>query len=364
MKGKLTIIAIGVLLMAGPARAGKDYTFDKTQSFDAAGIRKIDIDMPAGDIKISKSQTDLVEVVFKNEVYAATKEEAREFNDDCRYEAKVSGDMIQITVDLPRSHEGKKGLLHRLLTGDWDDDAHFYLSVSIPDGKVVQLNSSSADLEVTRLKLDLDVRGSSSDVNLEGTEGSVNCDLSSGDVDIFNHKGQISIDGRSSDIHVDGLDGDISMRTSSGDGRVFDVSGSVEAYSSSGDWRINNLGKDLELRTSSGDIYVDGVGGSVRAEATSGDIRLNALSAQQGDFDVESVSGDVFLEVNPQFEGQLSLRTSSGDIDCALSAEIENLSDTRLVGNVGRGDGITAANVPLPTLPEGCARDYGYFSLD
>lgn len=339
MKKELLLVAIGVMLTAGAARAGKSYTFDKTENFDAAGINRIDIDMPAGDIKISRSQSDQIEVVFKNEVYAGSESEAGDFNEDCEYKAEVSGDALQITVDLPRTRDGRKGLLHRILTGDWDNNTNFYLWVSVPDGRVVDLNSSSADLEVSHLRLDLDVRGSSSDVSLEGTEGSVNCDLSSGDADVFDHKGHISIEGRSSDIRVDGLNGDISMRTSSGDGHIFDVTGSVEAYSSSGDWRVNNVGNDLDVRTSSGDIYVDGVAGSVRAEASSGDIRLNALSAEQGDFDIESVSGDVTVEISPQFTGQLSLRTSSGDIDCAVSAEIETLSDSRLEGSVGDGNG-------------------------
>jgi hypothetical protein len=339
MKRKLSIVAVGVLLLSATAGAGRDFTFDKTVDFDAAGIARIDIDMPAGDIKISRSQTDRIEVVFKNEIFAGNKSEAEEFNEECEYKAEASGDMIKITVDLPGHPGNSKGLLHRLLTGDWEDNVHFYLWVSVPDGKVIELNSSSADLEVSQLKLDLNVRGSSSDITLKGTEGNVTCDLSSGDADVFDHKGQINIDGRSSDIQVDGLDGDISMRTSSGDGRIFDATGSVEAYSSSGDWRINNVGKDLDVRTSSGDIYVDGVAGSVRAEASSGDIRLNALSAKQGDFDVESVSGDVSVEINPRFGGRLSLRTSSGSINCAVSADIETLSDSRLVGNVGEGSG-------------------------
>ncbi len=339
MKTLSLAFAIAFLLIAGTAQADKEYSFDKKETFDGSRIDMIRIDMPSGDIKLSRSQTSEIEVSFKNEIYAGSEKEAEKINDECVYKAEISNDEVLITVDLPRHRGSGKNILKRLITGDWNDDIDFYLRVSIPDGKTVDVISSSADMEVSQLKLDLDVRGSSSDIELRATEGNIKCDLSSGDVDVFDHAGNISIEGRSSDIRIDGLKGDVNLRTSSGDGRLSYITGSMMVYSSSGDWRINDVGGDLDLRTSSGDIYVKIVAGSVRAKASSGDIRLNILTVIDGDFDIESVSDDVTVEINPEFEGRLSLRTSSGDINSRVSADIETLSDSRLVASMGEGKG-------------------------
>jgi DUF4097 and DUF4098 domain-containing protein YvlB len=339
MKGLSLAAAIAILLTASPAQADREYSFDKKESFDGSNIDMIRIDMPSGQIKLSRSQTSEIEVSFKNEIYARDEKEAEKINDKCNYKAEISDGDVLITVDLPRRSGSRKNIFKRIITGDWKEDINFYLRVAIPDGKTIDLISSSADLEVSQLRLNLDVRASSSDIKLQATDGDISCDLSSGDLDAFDHTGSLSVEGRSSDIRIDGLKGDIDLRTSSGDGRLFEITGSATVYSSSGDWRINNVGGDLDIRTSSGDIYVNGVSGSVRAEASSGDIRLNMLTATQGDFDIESGSGDVNVEINPDFEGRLSLRTSSGDINSRISADIETLSDSRLVASVGEGNG-------------------------
>ncbi|GAG06162.1 unnamed protein product, partial [marine sediment metagenome] len=205
MKGLSLTFAIAFLLIASPALADKEYSFDKKESFDGSNIDMIRIDMPSGDIKLSRSQTNQIEVSFKNEIYARDKKAAERINDECVYKAETSDGEVLITVDLPRRRGSGKSIFKRIITGDWKEDINFYLRVSIPDGKTVDLISSSADLEVSQLRLDLDVRASSSDIKLQATDGNVSCDLSSGDVDVFDHTGNLSIEGKSSDIRIDGL---------------------------------------------------------------------------------------------------------------------------------------------------------------
>jgi len=326
-----------VTLMA-TAKADREYSFDKNQSFDANAITTIDVDMSSGDIKVERTSGNEIKVEYKNVIVAGDKDEAETINGKCDYDGRLNGDVLDIRVERPRRGKNRD-FLDRLFSGNWDDGIHMYLRIIVPDGKSMTIRASSADVEAEGVKINLDIRGSSSDIALKNVEGELICDLSSGDVDVFGHTGNIRINGKSSDVHIDALKGDLDIRTSSGDGKIDGVKGSVIMEASSGDSRIYNIDGDLDVHTSSGDIYADGVSGSLRAESSSGDIRLSALSAAEGDFDIESVSGDVTMEISPEFSGRLSLRSSSGDINSRLAADIQSLSDSRLAGNIGNGKG-------------------------
>jgi hypothetical protein len=337
--GKIVAFALTLaMLVAAPVFADREYSYDEQDSFDAGKIGAIKIDMPRGEIELLKSSSDQIEIDFKNVIFADDQEDADDINRDCVYKTEVVGDRLIITIDLPR-HAHRRSVLKRLLSGDWDDEINSYLRVKIPDGKDVEVKSSSADIEVSELAVNLYVWASSTDVRMRDTDGEISFDLSSGDVDIIRHKGEVNVKGNSSDLDFEAIEGDIDVRTSSGDGSVNGIKGSMSVYASSGDYKFYDIEGDLDVRTSSGDVYATGVAGSVRAQSSSGDIRLKELTAKEGDFDIESSSGDVTLEVTDSFEGSISLKSNSGSVNSRLSGEIESLSESRLRGSMGNGNG-------------------------
>lgn len=337
--GKTKILAIFlVALMVSPAMADREYSYTENDTFDGDQISTIKIDMPSGDIELTRSTSNQIEIDLKKVIYAESQDDADDINEDFLYKAEVTGDRLTVKVDFPRYRE-RKGVIRRLLSGDWDDEINSYLRIKIPDGKIVEVKSSSADIEVSGLTADLDVWASSTDVRMKNTDGEASFDLSSGDVDIIHHKGNVNLKGNSSDLDFEAVEGDVDVRTSSGDGNLDNVKGSVSVYASSGDYKLYNIEGKLDIRTSSGDIYATGVSGSIRAESSSGDIRLKELTAKEGDFDIESSSGDVTLEVTDDFEGSIYLRSNSGSINSRLSGDIESLSESKLRGSIGNGNG-------------------------
>ncbi len=336
---KLTAItAVLLIAFATLASAEREFSFKSQDSFDGDKISFLKLDIARGDIEIIKSKSNEIIIDYKNVVFADDKDDAADINDDCTYTAEVDGDKLMITIDVPR-YTQRKSVFKRLLSGDWDDKINVYLRVQVPDGKDIELKSSSADLEVSDLNLNLDVWGSSSDIKIKNTSGNLRCDLSSGDVDIGHHKGDVYIKGNSSDLDFETIDGNVDARTSSGDGRFIGVTGKVSIYSSSGDYKLYDIGGDLDIRTSSGDIYGNGLSGSIIAESSSGDIRLSEMTSTDGDFDVDSNSGDVILEITDDFAGRISLKSSSGTIKSGLSGNIDYLTDSRVRGDVGNGSG-------------------------
>ena len=344
MKTKLLLTLILVMIFSVSALADTEYSFRESKEFESAGISKVNIDISKGDVELRKSTSSKIEIDLKYEIYADDKEDAEDVKNDCEFEVESRNGEIDINVELTKYHK-KKDTLSKIFSGSWNDGLKAYLLVKIPDGLKVYMKSSSADLEASDLRVEIEIDGSSSDVKLKDIEGVFKADLSSGDVDIYSHIGNISVDGNSSDIRIESAKGNVTLETSSGDGYINDIEGSVDVRANSGDYRLSEITDDLDIKTSSGDIYLDNAGGSVRAVCSSGDIRLRELSSKEGDFDISTTSGDVFLSVSPDFSGYFSLKSTSGSIN----SRIDELEDRRsrkrrssrpmVEGSVGSGNG-------------------------
>jgi hypothetical protein len=335
----VTLVALITVFTAVAAYADREFTFNKNDNFDGAAVSSIKIDMPYGDIAIVKSTSDKIEILLKNSIIAHDQSEADQINNDFHFSAKLDGNKLLITLDEPRNQNHSRGLVNRLMSGNWSDDISPALKVAIPDKKTFEINSASADIQASDVAIDLTVESSSSDVSLENTTGDVDCNISSGDVEITGHRGAIQVDGNSSDLKIVDIEGNVDAQTSSGDTEIDKVKGAVRVSTSSGDNRINDIIGNLDVSSSSGDIVVSSVSGSVRADAVSGDIRLGSLSNIEGDFDVESVSGDIDIEVTNEFKGQVMLRSVSGTVNCHLSGDLRASTNSEINSNIGNGKG-------------------------
>jgi len=351
MKQIIILAAITTLLSAGVAFADRDYSFNKEDSFDGAAVKSILVDMPYGEINLVKAPGDKINVRLKNSILARDQAEADEINRDFEYKAELAGSRLTISVDPPRHTRHHKGIITRIIEGDWDENYYPALKVSVPDGKVIEIHTSSADINGNDFSSDLEIKSASSDITFDNTIGRFSCEISSGDVELMGHKGPTSIKGISSSIRLGDIEGDIDARTSSGDINVDRITGSVTASTVSGDDRVNDIKGDLNVSSSSGDIEVTSVSGSVRAGAVSGDVRLTNLTAEEGDFDVESVSGDISMEVSSNFRGEMRVNSVSGDVDSRLKSRVvineddENYSHSDIRGTVGDRQGKGRLNV-------------------
>lgn len=335
---RFAIIAFMTLTAAGSSLA-KEYTFPKEESFDGKGITSIKIDVPYGEIAIAKSNSESIDVFFKNTVYAGDQKEADELNRESEYKAKVVGSRLIISFDAPHGESITRSVLRGIARGKWSQDFYPMLKVSIPDGKSVDVASASAPIDASDVTIDLSIKTASSDVNLENTKGKIEIDNSSGDINVLGHVGPVSMKASSSNIRIADVVGDVDAYTASGDSNIDKVKGSLKTRSTSGDNSIYDVDGDLDVGTASGDVIVKGVKGSVRASSVSGDVDLKGLSAADGIYSIETVSGDVSLGIDPKFQGKFTFRTTSGGIRSHLEVEGETRSDNYMTGRIGQGNG-------------------------
>ena len=140
----------------------------------------------------------------------------------------------------------------------------------------------------------------------------LNIDLSSADLEVKNMTGNVTVDVSSGDITV-GTTGRIDIETSSGDVNVVTGKGG-RIDVSSGDTRVDLTSRnfdELVIESSSGDVLIniaDGAGIDFELDASSGTIAIN-----YGGFAVAESEGRIVVSVNGGGK-RVRVDTSSGDI--------------------------------------------------
>jgi len=120
----------------------------------------------------------------------------------------------------------------------------------------------------------------------------------------------------SADVDVSGIDGDVEIRTTSGDIDLDDIGGRLTLETLSGDIRSGGRSGPARVTTMSGDISLRGVRDDVNVHTTSGDVMLGMDRAAR--VEVESISGSITFDGSTTDDARLQLTTHSGDVTLRL----------------------------------------------
>ena len=120
----------------------------------------------------------------------------------------------------------------------------------------------------------------------------------------------------SADVDISGIDGDVEIRTTSGDISLDDIGGRLTLETLSGDVRLGGRSGPARVTTMSGDITMRGVRDDAHVHTTSGDVILGMERAAR--VDVESISGDVTFDGSTTDDARLQVTTHSGDVTLRL----------------------------------------------
>jgi hypothetical protein len=145
---------------------------------------------------------------------------------------------------------------------------------------------------------DLDLSGSSTQVDVGGELGSVKVKTASGDVRLDVVGDELEVRTASGGISVDTIGADASLATVSGDLRVQQVEAPLTARTVSGDLTLGTIREAVSLATTSGDVEIKSVaGGDVRVQTVSGDVRVGIAPGTRTWVDAASVSGRLESEL-------------------------------------------------------------------
>ena len=217
-----------------------------------------------------------------------------------RLEVSERGDRVTIEVIYKQGNSNR---------GSWRDDGT-ELVIAVPEGSSVEVDATSADIDVRAVRGRLSLSSVSGDVEAEVFNGDVEARSTSGDVTVAGHfeAGEASLESTSGDVNASALAGSLRARSTSGDVEIFE----------------SQLVR-LSVGVVSGDIDVDG--------ATLGD----------ADIDAEAVSGDIEITLSRDFSGRVDVTTLNGSIDNCFGPKPQRTSKygpgRELNFNQGEGKG-------------------------
>jgi len=244
---------IGVLASLGIASGAYAdncrHSADRTATVDTTGASKIVIATGAGDLKV-RGQTGQSSLQANGKACASQEDLLNEIQIETRRE----GNTIYFKTLMPTLVDASL-LFNRYATLD--------LTIVIPDSIAIELEDSSGDLQLSKVK------------------SAIVAD-SSGEIDIEDIGGDLEVTDSSGDIEIERVAGNLKVEDSSGDMELENIQGTVEIpVDSSGDINIAQAGSVLIHRDSSGEIVIRRVNHDVRIDSDS-----------SGDIDVEEVAGN------------------------------------------------------------------------
>ena len=167
----------------------------------------------------------------------------------------------------------------------------------------------------------LDLRGSDTDVRVEGTTGEVNIDIHDGDVFVRGGSGRVSI--RTDDGEIDAQDLNGRIRLSSMDGDVFLSGGAGDIEVDATDGAITLL--DIEATT-------------VVANTVDGDIWFDGVLEPRGSYRLSTHDGDITVQIPEDTDAQVRLARHDGEIMTDFPMTVQSWpAGRRLEFNLGGG---------------------------
>jgi hypothetical protein len=274
----VTLICVFVLFFSLVAQE-KAETLEKTFSIDGSQPVFLEFKDVDGNLKLSGSEGNLVQVKVKKEVDTKDLKRAAKLLRETEIEFSQNGNSISIEVKYPKI----KGVFF------WLRD---YERVKVSTEIVLPLKSN------------------------------LRCTLVDG-----------SISGEK-------VQGEMNLKTVDGTIRLTDAEGTIQAKTVHGRIILKNIKGKVDANTTDGDITLSGRIKALSLETTDGDITAEVMSQSQMEADwlVKTTDGDVDFYMAPDFSADFLLQTDDGHIDCHLPLTFtETISEKKLSGKIGQG---------------------------
>jgi DUF4097 and DUF4098 domain-containing protein YvlB len=297
-------------------------TLEKTFVVDGPAV--LDLEAEFGDVTVTGSEGDEVQVIAELSLWGADEEDARR-----QVDVQMTQDGNRVNVRVVRPEWTYVGFAST--RGPRVD-----FEIRVPSETSLQLVTSSGDLTVSSVTGTAKLETSFGNIEVEAVSGPVSAQSDSGDITFIglSHAGDLEVETNfgqlvlrditahsltarsdSGDVQVDGviLDGALDLRTNFGSVTVRDVAAErLTARSDSGDIQVEDATLDgpLDLETNFGKVTANGVRAtSYRLKSDSGGLTLDGC---RGPLDLQTNFGDI--EVKNATEATPTLKTDSGRI--------------------------------------------------
>jgi DUF4097 and DUF4098 domain-containing protein YvlB len=157
---------------------------------------------------------------------------------------------------------------------------------------------AQVDYELTvPISMDIDIRGTFVNADIDGSEGEVRVFTTQGDIDVRGGRGFIQLETVNGRVNLEEADGNIEVQSTNGRVTVTGASGEIAATSVNGRVTLQGIeSSDVRAETTSGGVYFDGTivdGGRYTLNTHSGDVVVAMQEGVNATFGVSTFSGNL-----------------------------------------------------------------------
>ncbi len=306
-----------------------------TQSQAIPANASIEIDNSRGDVSVNAGTEPQILVQAHQVAYANSDDEAQKIFDAEKAAVTVSGGAVLVKANA-------------------NDHGRVNLSVTVPAGARVTVNSTHGDVTATGLNAGLTISASHGDARASGITGPVVAHFGGNKHDFAVHdvNGNVTADGNYGDFTLSGIKGSIAFNGDIfGDTHIEDVTGSVSLRTSVTNIDLASLPGDLTL--DSDNLHLNQATGTVRVTTRSKDVDLNQIYgdiyvenragtvsiAPAGAYgiDARNGKGDVEITLPPNGAGSVEGHTRNGDIVTEFGLAVTGDQNKTVTGRIGAG---------------------------
>lgn len=260
----------------------------KTIKVDAEKPISLKVNNAAGNITVTGSDVETIQVKAIKTAYDSTQARADEEVKGVKYTVEQNGNAVTLKYELPKS----VNFNNKVNTIDF--------IITVPNETAVNVDTSFGE------------------VNVFGTKGNVIIANDFGDVAAQNIEGALSVDSNSGKINATSIKAsneEINLHTDFGSVSLEKINAkNITAQSNSGTIQLNDVRATGDIFTKSdfGDIkYENGSGASLDVESNSGKVSLTKLNITK-ELKINNDFGE--LELEQAIAGSYNLHTNSGSI--------------------------------------------------
>ena len=359
------LVCAGILLTfwwwrdsAGDALAGfrffyiADTHVEETveETFAVDGPAVLDLNGEIGDVRVTGSAADEVQVIARLSLWGEDEQDARR-----QVRVETAQEENRITVRVERQRLAYVGVGR---TGSSRVD----FEIQVPYETALRLATSSGDLTVSEITGTVELDTDFGDIRAEQVRGAVSARSGSGGVTLVDltHPGDLVVETEFGDlllrevaadsltaqsgsgqIRVEGgeIGGALDLKTDFGDVTAVGVNAaSYRLTSGSGNLTLDGCGGPLNLQTDDGDIEVRNAADAQRAlTSNSGRILFSGSLRDHGEHRLESDFGDVRVVLPADAAFDLDAETEFGSIDSDFAVTVSEFEERHIVGEVNGG---------------------------
>jgi len=177
---------------------GQQFDYPISASAPAAGLKRIVFENPRGNIKVTGSDTQTVQVTGQETIRSYARQEADRTHDVTPVEIVPEGDHLLVRTNQERAPSNQRA----------SDD----LEVAVPRGMSVEARAGAGDFEISDVAGDVDLTSDRGDVRLSGVGGNARLEIGhSALIRASGVQGSIELQGNGSDIDLENVSGQVTV---------------------------------------------------------------------------------------------------------------------------------------------------------